>query len=93
MKSEVYSWRVSTEIKTNLEHAARSRKISLSSLLDTAAREWLINNASREDDDEKQRRLHKAASKFLGVLASGNAGRSETVREAVRSRLRQRYGR
>jgi hypothetical protein len=93
MKSEVYSWRVSTEVKTSLERAARSRKMSLSSLLDTAAREWLINNASGEDDDEKQRRLHRAASKSLGVLASGNARGSETVREAVRSSLGQRYGR
>jgi hypothetical protein len=93
VKSEVYSWRVSIEVKASLERAARNRKVSLSAVLDTAAREWLINNASGEDDEEKQRRLHRAASKSLGVLASGNARGSETVREAVRSRLRQRYGR
>lgn len=93
MKSEVYSWRVSPDTKANLERAARSRKISLSSLLETAAREWLINNASGEDDEEKQRRLHRAASKSLGVIARGDARGSETVREAVRTRLRQRYGR
>ena len=93
MKSEVYSWRVSTEVKTSLERAARNRKVSLSSVLDTAAREWLAKAAAEGDDDELQRTLHTNAAESLGVLASGNARGSETVREAVRSRLRQRYGR
>ena len=92
MKYERYNWRVSTELKTSLQRAARSREMSLSSLLDTAAREWLINNASGEGDEEKQRRLHRAASKSVGVLASGNTRGSETSREGVRSRLRQRHG-
>ena len=38
-------------------------------------------------------RLQKAASKLLGALASGNPHRSETASEAVRDRLRRRYGR
>ena len=41
MKSEVYSWRVSTELKSGLEREARRRKISVSAVLDLAAREWL----------------------------------------------------
>ena len=41
MKTEVYSWRVSSDLKPDLEREAHSRKASLASLLDTAAREWL----------------------------------------------------
>jgi hypothetical protein len=93
MKTEVYSWRVSTEIKTSLERAARRRKVSLSAVLDMAAQEWLMKSGSEDDDDERQRRLQKAASECFGVFASGDSRRSETAGEAVRQRLRRHYGR
>ncbi|HWD98530.1 MAG TPA: hypothetical protein VG345_05825 [Bryobacteraceae bacterium] len=38
MKTEVYSWRVSSDIKTALDREARRRKISVSAALDLAAR-------------------------------------------------------
>ena len=93
MKSEVYSWRVSTDLKTGLEREARRRKISVSAVLDLAARDWLSNGSAGIEGDEEQLRLQKAASKCLGALASGNAHRSENAREAVRQRLRRNYGR
>ncbi len=92
MKSEVYSWRVSTDLKTGLEREARRRKISVSAALDLAARDWLERGAEIEGDED-QARLRKAASKCFGVLASGNAHRSENVRQAVAQRLRRRNGR
>ena len=93
MRNEVYSWRVSSEIKTGLEREARRRKISMSAALDTAAREWLQKSAMANDGDEEQRRLQKAASKWLGSLAGGNAHRSETASQAVQDQLRRRHGR
>ncbi|MEO8662521.1 MAG: hypothetical protein ABI693_28935 [Bryobacteraceae bacterium] len=93
MKTEVYSWRVSAEVKTGLEREARRRKISVAAALDAAAREWLQKSGMANDGEEEQRRLQKAASKWVGTLASGNARRSETASEAVRDRLRRRYGR
>ncbi len=93
MKTEVYSWRVSSDIKTSLEREARRRKMSMSAALDLAAREWLQNSGVENESDEEQRRLHKAASICLGGLASGNRHRSETASQSVRQRLRQRYGR
>lgn len=93
MKTEVYSWRVSSGIKTGLEREARRRKISVSAALDLAAREWLHRSGMDQEGDEAQRLLHKAASKWLGALASGNVQRSETASQSVRQRLRQRYGR
>jgi hypothetical protein len=93
MKTEVYSWRVSSDVKTSLEREARRRKISISAALDAAAREWLQKSGIAHEGDDEQRRLHKSAQRWLGTLASGNAQRSETASKTVRDRLRQRYGR
>jgi hypothetical protein len=94
MKTEVYSWRVSSDLKTDLEHEARRRKISMSAALDLAARHWLNRNAAGAGDDEReQQRLQKAASKWLGALAGGDPLRAETASRTVKQRLRQRYGR
>jgi hypothetical protein len=93
MKTEVYSWRVSPDVKTSLEREARRRGISMSAALDAAAREWLQKSGITSEGDEEQRRLQKAAAKWLGALASGNPRRSETASQAVRERLRRRYGR
>ena len=93
MKAEVYSWRVSTDLKTGLEREARRRKLSVSAVLDLAAREWLKNAAAGNEDEEEQRRLHQSASKLLGAFAGGDAHRSENVRRTVRQRLRANYER
>jgi hypothetical protein len=92
MKTEVYSWRVSTELKTVLEREARRRKISLAKALDLAAEEWLKKGGAAKDDESEQKRLHEAASKFFGVLTEGVPNRSVNVRQIVRERLRRRYG-
>jgi hypothetical protein len=93
MKTEVYSWRVSTDIKTGLEREARRRKLSLAAVLDLAAEEWVKKSAAVEDDDEEQHRLQQAALKCFGSLAGGNPLRSENAAPAVRERLRRQYGR
>jgi hypothetical protein len=93
MKSEVYSWRVSTDLKTGLEREAHRRKLSLAAVLDLAARDWLNKGGAEIEGDEEQLRLRKAASKCFGTVASGNAHRSETARQAVRQRLRRRHDR
>ena len=88
MKSEVYSWRVSTDVKSGLEREARRRKLSLSAVLDLAAREWLSKSGSG-DDDVEQRRLHAAASQAIGAFAGGDPRRSENARTILRERLRR----
>jgi hypothetical protein len=93
MKTEVYTWRVSSDLKTGLERAARRRKISMSAALDLAAREWLEKSDTENEDQEEQCRLREAASRFFGALASGNSQRSEDASQTVRQRLRRRYGR
>jgi len=93
MKTEVYSWRVSTDLKTGLEREARRRKLSLAAVLDLAAREFLNNTGAANEGEEKQRRLHQAASKLLGAFAGGDPRRSEDLRRAVRHRLRRNHAR
>lgn len=93
MKTEVYSWRLSSELKSDLERVARSRKVRVSTVLDTAVREWLAKNAVDIASDEEQKRLHAVASRYFGAFASGNANRSEQVRETVGKRLGAKYGR
>ena len=93
MRTEVYSWRLSVELKSDLERVARERKLSVSAVLDIAVREWLKKSASDTVADEEQQRLHAAAETCLGILEGGNPRRSETARDAIQSQLRKRYGR
>ena len=93
MKTEVYSWRVSTELKTVLEREARRRKISLAKALDLAAAEWLQKGGTDRDDDTEQKRLHQAASKAIGTIAGGDPRRAENASQIVRRLIRERHGR
>ncbi|HEY3826750.1 MAG TPA: hypothetical protein VGL82_19460 [Bryobacteraceae bacterium] len=93
MKAEVYSWRVSTDLKSGLEREARRRRLSLSAVLDMAAREWLKSTGTQNEGEEEQRQLHVAASKCLGIFAGDDARRSENVRRAMRQRLRAKHER
>jgi len=92
MKTEVYSWRLSADLKSDLEREARRRKMSLSCVLDLAAQEWL-KKSGRSDDDSEQKRLHRATAATVGTIESGDANRSENAGRRVREILQRRYGR
>jgi hypothetical protein len=92
MNTEVYSWRVSTELKKALEREARRRKISLTKALDLAAEEWRKKGGTDKDDAVEQRRLHATAAKTFGTI-EGHPDGAENAREIVRQRIRQRHGR
>ena len=49
-KSEVYSWRLTTELKRQLEEEARRLGVSVGAVLQTAARDWIARNAANTDD-------------------------------------------
>jgi hypothetical protein len=93
MKTEVYSWRVSADLKAGLEREAVKRKLSLSAVLDQAARDWLNKGEADPQGDEEQVRLHNAASECFGAFAGSNPHRAETSRETVRQRLKRRHER
>jgi len=81
MKSEVYSWRLSAKMKSDLEAAARREDLSGSALLEQIVAAWIAESRARNGDDEQeQRRLHRAAARTFGSIRSGDPGRSERVR-------------
>jgi hypothetical protein len=84
MKTEVYRWRVSTDLKTRLEREACRRNMFLADVLDLAAREWLAKG--------EQIRLQNAVFTCFGAFEGGDPHRSENVRQGVSERLRKRYG-
>ena len=92
MKTEVYSWRVSTDIKTGLEREARRRKLSLAAVLDLAADEWLKKRLPGPTT-KGATPASAAAMKCFGSVAGGDPLRSENAARAVRERLRRQYGR
>ena len=92
-KSEVYSWRVATEVKAALEHEARREGQSVGGLLERITMEWLTARGGVTDRDDEQARLHSVAARTFGTLAGGNPDRSTTVRNVVRQRLTAGRGR
>lgn len=93
MKTEVYSWRVSSELKQSLEREARRRKASVASILEAAAREWLKKSRASIADDEEQKRLHAAVEPLIGSISRDIPYSPEILRETIRRRVNQRYGR
>lgn len=89
-KSEVYSWRVSPELKSALEEAARAERTTVSKLLDGIVAAWLEQADSNGDQQAIQRRLHRAAARTLGKIHGGNPRRAERARELLRKRLTKR---
>jgi hypothetical protein len=94
MKTEVYSWRLSPDLKDDLEEAARRERISVSRLLERIAREWLKTRASAAEDDEaEQERLKAIAMQYVGTIRGGDPDRSAEVSKRVREILARKYGR
>src|SRR5258707_764572 len=93
MKSNVYSWRLSSELKTELERAARLRRAPVSEVLEQAVRDWLAQNVAELADDEKnQRELRAAAGRCFGTIKGLGAYHAGRGREIVRQGLRGRKG-
>ena len=93
MRTAAYSWRLSRELKSDLERAARARKVRVSALLEMGMRKWLAKNADDVASDEAQKRLHAAAAPFLGAIRGGKRRRAENVSGIVEQILHRQYGR
>jgi len=92
-KTEVYSWRISPRLKSELEEAAQAEKKSMAVLLEEIAEDWLERSREREPEDEGQERLRAAAMRFVGAVQSGQSQRAENARSTVRSRIARRHER
>jgi len=89
-KDEVYSWRLSAELKAALEREARREGVSIAALLERMAVEWLGTGRQQAGGDE-QARLHAAAARTFGTLAGGDPSRSREARSRIRRRLAARH--
>jgi hypothetical protein len=92
-KSEVYSWRLTPELKAELEAAARAEKTSVSSVLDRVVRAWLdTRKISEEEDAEQQRRLRERVLKAVGTVSAGlGPYTNERVREVIGEYLEKKH--
>ncbi len=95
MKTEVYSWRLDANFKTELEAEARRRKKSFGALLDEFAHEGMRKARSRRKDDQaEQARLHALVEKFIGTVPLGMGPYTNArVHEVVCQNLEKKYGR
>jgi hypothetical protein len=94
MKTEVYSWRLSPQLKTELEEAARAERKSVSELLEQIARDWLEHSRGRDEgEDERQRRIRDEALRCAGTIHGDDPNRAENARSEVRARIARRHGR
>lgn len=94
MKTEVYSWRLSPDLKNDLEEAARRERVSVAQLLERITRAWLkARGSAAEDDEAEQERLRAIAMQFVGTIRGGDPDRAAEVSKRVRELLARKYGR
>jgi hypothetical protein len=86
-KTEVYSWRISPRLKTELVKAAWAERKSLAALLEEIAEDWLGRTQGADQEDEGQQRMRTAAMRFVGTIGGGKPQRAETARSEVRARI------
>lgn len=93
MKTEIYSLRMSNEVRADLERIARRRKVKVSQVIHTALREWLAQNLRDIASDKEQQRLHAIAERLIGVSRGKDPNRSTRVSKLMRESLGRQYGR
>jgi len=92
MKTEVYSWRISTEKKAALEGEARREGTSLAALLDDITTNWLSErrNGGAEDAAE-QVKIRQQAATAIGSIRGGGPTRASRASELVREIIARKH--
>jgi hypothetical protein len=89
-KSEVYSWRLTSKLKEELEQAARAEKVSLSVVLELLTRDWLRQR--KEQDESEQKRLRAALMACAGSYkGDGTSATNAEVRRVMGQQLMKKY--
>ena len=85
MKTEVYSWRLSTDKKAELEGEARRQGTSVANLLENITDQWLEEQRNGHTDDEaEQAALREKVMATVGTIRGGDPSRAERAGELVR---------
>lgn len=87
MKTEVYSWRITPRLKSDLESAARNEKLSVAQLLERITQEWLTRSPGQGTEADEEQRIRAAVQPWIGSFASGETDRAANVRTLLRERL------
>ena len=90
MKTSVYSWRIESARKRQLEELARRQNRSVADVLDEAVSQWLEKQGANDADDSEQQRLRRAAATAFGTISGGDPDRAANARLRVRDELRRR---
>jgi hypothetical protein len=92
MKTEVYSWRLSPHLKSQLQEAARVEQKTVSDLLEEIVKSRLQQaHGGSGAEEEHQRRMREAGLKCAGSI-EGPPGLAESARPEVRARIARRHG-
>jgi hypothetical protein len=92
MKTEVYSWRVSAQRKTELESEARREGKSLAGLLDQITSHWLDQRRNERNGDEaEQAAIRRRVMATVGSIHGGDPARSERASQLVREIIYQKH--
>jgi hypothetical protein len=91
-KSEVYSWRISSDTKTAIETEARRENTTVAALLERITKEW-IEGKRGSGGDAEQERLHAKVRRTLGTISGKDPARAQRARLGVRKRIKRRHGR
>jgi len=92
MKTEVYSWRLSADLKAALQEQARSEGKSFAELLQEFASEGLrARRNGNVDDEAQQAALRRRVMATVGTVRSGDPHGSERVSEKVREIIYQKH--
>jgi hypothetical protein len=92
-KSEVYSWRLTSDLKTEIETAARDENMTVSALLESMAREWLDRRRSSDDEQRVERRRAAMLALAGTIPLGGGPYTNKRVREIITAKLKARHGR
>lgn len=92
MKTEVYSWRVSADRKTELESEARRQGTSLAQLLEQITASWLEKRrAGRNGDEAEQAALRKRVMATVGKIRGCDPTRSQRTSQLVKEIIRKKH--
>lgn len=91
MKTEVYSWRLTPEMKMRLEAEARRSGKSMAEVLEEISANWLDGRPGRYDDEMEAGRLRKRIMATVGTVRGGDSQRASRSKELVRDIIRRKH--
>jgi hypothetical protein len=91
MKSEVYSWRLTPEMKMRLEAEARSSGQSLAEVLEEISANWLDERQGSYDDEMEAGGLRKRIMATVGTIRGEDPQRASRSKELVREIIRRKH--